>query len=765
MKIIYGKELEVNRESLLLDISTACDITLDTARLLLYRNIDTVEKAKAFLSPGKSRFNDPFLLSGMAEAVELIADAKNNNRSVLVFGDYDADGICATTVLYNCLREFGIDARFFVPEREDNYGLNVNTVSALNQEKKIDLLITVDCGISDCEKIDELSKMGIDVIVTDHHEPPEVLPKCICINPKVKGQAYPFDGLCGAGVAYKLGYALIGKNADSYLDFVALATVADSMDLVFENRDIVVEGLKLFNNPSTLRLPFKYLLGDNNRQVTAQTFMYTVAPRVNAGGRMGDAKCALKLFTETDPNKIFDLAVKLNNYNIERQTECDNIYREAKKIIDSNSSSQRNIILVGNESWKVGFVGIVAARLVEDYARPVIVFAGHEGYLKGSARSVEELNIFEALTEAKDLLVTFGGHSQAAGVTVTKENFNTLFDKLDDYVGKLDLSDAGEKTVVCDIKFDSEMSIRFAKEIESLEPFGVGNRRPLFAVDVNAINSIPLKLGSPHYSYRTVAAEMLDFNGEKNVKKLALPIKKTILFEANLSSYKNRESLKGYVRFVCPDYSDLKALEPFAFMNELQKLKEESTEKPNEISRDGLTDYLKKGVTVVINDLNDLEDIEELKNLEISALCEVEGGKAQVIYSPSETAKCKTAIYIGTPIADNYIGEENFLFNLNKQNSFVKRVSVDRSEFIGTFSALKSLCGKSFKDSASFALKYFSGDEVYQAIFAVEVFIELGIFKINQGVLTLDEKIKNALTNSKVYSKIYTIKESYVRDI
>ena len=765
MKIIYSKDLEVNKEKLLLEISSACDVTLDTARLLLYRNIDTVEKAKAFLSPSKSRFNDPFLLSGMREAVELIIDAKENNHSVLVFGDYDADGICATTVLYNCLKEFGIDARIFVPEREDNYGLNVNTVTALNKEQKIDLLITVDCGISDCDKIDELSKMGIEVIVTDHHEPPEVLPKCICINPKVKGQEYPFDGLCGAGVAYKLGYALIGEKADSYLDFVALATVADSMDLVFENRDIVVEGLKLFNNPSKLRLPFKYLLGDNNRQVTAQTFMYTVAPRVNAGGRMGDAKCTLKLFTEQDPNKIFDLAVKLNNYNIERQTECDNIYREAKKIIDENSLAKRNIILVANENWKIGFVGIVAARLVEEYARPVIVFAGHEECLKGSARSVDGLNIFDALTEAKDLLITYGGHSQAAGVTVSKENFNTLFDKLDDYVGKLDISGAGEKTVVCDIKFDSEMSIRFARELESLEPFGVGNRRPLFAVDVNAVNSMPLKLGSPHYSYRTVATEMIDFNGEKNVKKLALPIKKTILFEANLSSYKNRESLKGYVRYVCPDYSYLKALEPFAFMNELKKINEEGGEKPEEISRELLADYAKKGAVVVINDLKDLGEIEELKNLEVSALCDVEGGKSQVIYSPSSTAKCKRAVYVGTPIARSYIGEENFVLNLNKQNSFIKRVSVDRGEFIETFNALKNLCGKTFKDSASFSLKYFSGDEVYQAIFATEVFIELGIFKINQGVLTLDEKIKNALTNSKVYSKIYTIKESYVRDI
>ncbi len=690
MKLVYGKELDGAQFKKAADIAFSCDISIDTARLLLYRDIDTVAKAKAFLSPGKSHFNNPFLLDGMGDAVARIKTAKERGENVLVFGDYDADGVCASTVLYYSLKDFGINPRVFVPERDENYGLNVSTVSNLNAEKKIDLLITVDCGISDGEKIEELKNMGIDVVVTDHHEPPEILPDCICINPKIKGQQYPFEGLCGAGVAYKLSYALINEKADAYLDFVALATVADSMDLLDENRDIVVEGLKLFNNPNTLRLPFKYLLGDNNRQVTAQTFMYSIAPRVNAGGRMGDAKCSLNLFLEKDPNKVFDLATKLNEYNLARQVECDSIYKQAKEIIHSEQLDKNNIILVGSETWRVGFVGIVAARLVEDFARPVIVFAGQDGYFKGSARSVDGVNIFDALTAVKDVLITYGGHSQAAGVAVEKVNFNLLSDKLNEYVGRLVSNDQQEKTFFVDLNLTSPVSIKFAKEIDELEPFGVGNRRPLFSVTAESISSIPLKSGSAHYSFKTDVIDMLDFNGERNVIPLSLPVRKTILFEVNLSSYKNRESVKGYVRNVCLDLNDITPLKPYVFAQLLKELLGE-TEKP-----------------------------EWCLNEQVSAL---------------------------------------------SLKDFMSEISTDRQDFISVFTALKFLDGQAFIDVSSFVKKHFEEESVIQAILVTEVFLELGIFTVKNGYFYYQEKIKNALTNSALYSKINSLRENYVRDI
>ena len=332
MRIVYNKQLNSSEEQTVRTIAHECGILYDTARLLFYRNIDTVEKAKLFLSPSKSHFHDPFLLSGMNDAVNRLYLAKQRGENVLIFGDYDADGVCATTVLHLALKDFGIDARYTLPERDDGYGLNISIIEKLRAEKDVDLIVTVDCGISDYEKIEQLKSTGIEVIVTDHHQPPEIIPNCVCINPKIVGQAYPFSELCGAGVAYKLAYALIGDRADKYLDFVATATVADSMDLVGENRDIVAEGLKLFEEPY-IRPCFKQLLGDNSKQISATTLAFGIAPRINAGGRMGDAKCSLKLFTTDDQNEIYDLVVKLNEYNVARQQGCDDIYREAKEKI------------------------------------------------------------------------------------------------------------------------------------------------------------------------------------------------------------------------------------------------------------------------------------------------------------------------------------------------------------------------------------------------------------------------------------------------
>ena len=401
MQIVYDGIINKEEGGVISALAVKCGLSFDTARLLYCRKIDTEEKIKAFLNPDKSGFISPFLLNGISDAVERIIKASENKENVFIFGDYDADGVCATSVLYYCLRKIGIKAKCFVPEREDGYGLNVDIISRFNQENKIDLLITVDCGISDREKVEEIKKLGIDVIVTDHHEPPEILPDCITINPKIAGQRYNFTELCGTGVAYKLGYAVIGDLADEYLDLVALATVSDSMELVGENRNIVSEGLKLFN--SNMRYAFKAILGDNDKAVTAQTLAYNLAPKINAGGRMGDANCSLKLFLSESMGETADLAEKLKAYNLNRQIACDEIYREAKAMAISTGAVKNPIIMVYNKEWKTGFIGIAAARLVEEYARPTIVFAESGGFLKGSARSVDGINVHDVIASAKDV--------------------------------------------------------------------------------------------------------------------------------------------------------------------------------------------------------------------------------------------------------------------------------------------------------------------------------------------------------------------------
>lgn len=555
MKIVYPRELTADEKQVIGEIASKCGVLTETARLLFERGIKTPAEAARFLRPDKSHFLNPFGLTGMREAAERIKRAKERGERVLVFGDYDADGICAVTVLCGCLEKYGVKPLKAIPEREEGYGLNLEKLRKINSEGKIDLIITVDCGISDAEKIAKLKSDGIDVIVSDHHEPPEILPDCICVNPKIKGQDYGFDGLCGCGVAYKLGYALISDRADEYLDFVALATVADSMDLIGENRDLVAEGLKLINDAP--RAAFRSFLGDGGKEVSAQTLAYAVAPRVNAGGRMGDAELALKLFSAKSEKEIFDLSVKLNVLNATRQSLCEDAFLSAKDIIAKTGADANRIIVVRGEEWKAGILGIVAAKLTETYNKPVIVFAKSAGVYKGSARSVDGINIYDVVCAAREYLSSFGGHAQAAGLSVSEENFLPFARAVNEYAEKAFALADTEKKIYIDLKADGEIPVRLAEEIEMLEPFGVGNRRPLFAARAGETVMTPLKVNSPHYSFNTTAVEMLDFNGANDVAVMSYPVPKTLVFELNVSTFRNRRSIKGFLRDVVCDFGDV----------------------------------------------------------------------------------------------------------------------------------------------------------------------------------------------------------------
>ncbi len=779
MKLLYGKTPDQNETLAIKKLAGALGVTFDTARLLYFRGANTEKKAREFLSPDKSAFYSPFLLSGMKEAVSRITRARDDREGVLVFGDYDADGICATAILTKALAEFGIKAEKIVPERENGYGLNLSLVDEVSGKCPITLLITVDCGISDADKIEEIKKRGIDVIVTDHHEPPENLPDCIRIDPKIAGQEYPFNGLCGAGVAYKLAAALIGEKADEYLDLAALATVADSMELVEENRSIVAEGLKLINAPNARRV-FKNLLGDDKKS-TAQTLAFQVAPRLNAGGRMGDAKTALDAFTSDDENVVFDCCVKLSAYNVRRQVECDEMYREAKDIIRRENSFFDPVILVASDEWRTGFIGIVAARLAEDFSRPVIVFAGVDGGYKGSARSVAEVNIYEALCAVKDLTVEFGGHSQAAGVAVAKENYEQFRTRLCAYVKERKLLAKAEKTVFAEWNIDGKIDPRFAKELDMLEPFGVGNRRPLFTARTEGcVSSRPLKKGSPHYTFSLEAGEMLDFGGERNAEDLSLPTKKTVVFELNRSEFRGKEYVKGFVKAVITDKSDLSSVDSFVLRNELQKvLKKDAAARLKE-GADNACAYAHSAKIVephpIEKGLGTLYAVSDYKNLKYYGYGENgedENGSRPEIYffRPPErsAADCVVIslseacgehgeiVYLDKPVAVKDFGlPASANKTLDGYSRLLSCASADRDEFARVFSYLLTLNGKPFVGTAEAFIEYKPSFSAAQFIFSAETFLELGIFAIENGRLIYDARVKSALDNSKIYKAVKT---------
>ena len=327
-RVVPEYEFSAEQQNIISALATETGLSEQITCILYGRGFDTPEKLKKFMRPSKKNFLSPFLMRGMREAVAMLEQARDEGKTVAVFGDYDADGICALAIMYYALREFGIQPYIYVPERADGYGLSEEAIDRIFEECNPELFITVDCGISCAKEAQYIYELGSDVIVTDHHELPEVLPDCVIINPKLPDD-YPYDNLCGAGVAFKLACALIGEKAYEYLDFATLATVADSVPLLGENRDIVTEGLRLFN--SKLRPCFEGLLGKTYDGITAQSLAFNIAPRVNAAGRMGDAYSAFALFTAETETDVYNLSVKLCSYNSERQKCCDELYASVKQ--------------------------------------------------------------------------------------------------------------------------------------------------------------------------------------------------------------------------------------------------------------------------------------------------------------------------------------------------------------------------------------------------------------------------------------------------
>ncbi len=758
-EIVYGQKFTDEEENKVRAIAAAADILPDTAALLYRRGYITAESVKAFLTPSKARFHDPFLLGGMREAVERIAEARDAGETVLIFGDYDADGISAASILKMALDEFGVESYAVVPERENGYGLNTDIVAQYAEEIYMGLVITVDCGISDREKVEFIKdELGVDVIVTDHHEIPEVIPDCIVINPKLKGQAYPFDGLCGAGVAYKLASALLGAKAEKFLDIAALATVADSMSLVGENRSIVAEGLKLLRKGT--RPAFQRLLSvAAAKEITSQTLAYALAPRVNAAGRMGNAAAALRLFLSEDESDIFDLCVKLNAYNIERQAECDKLYKIAKDML-AEEGAYRNVIMLKGDGWRTGFIGIVAARLAEEYARPVILFAGTNGFYKGSARSVASVNIFEAISSCKDLLLEFGGHSQAAGVAVSAENFSLFYDALDEYLGKHYSAEDFTPKIYADGLLEKPLSMRFAEELDLLEPCGVGNRRPVFVAEAEDVAPSPLKAGSPHLAFFHPVCEMLYFGGAKEADALALPVEKNIVFEPNVSVFNKQKRLKGFVREVlygCPRGEEI---DETVFMKQLSSLRFADGEYADceKIDTAGARALAKEalksryGTAFVFSDAKNVGLFEELENLPRCLFAPKESNLLNVVVigGGESLDGFDKVIYMDKPPAVSARGRKTYVNCELSGRRLFSALDVSRAALADVFVCLRALKGKKFEKGIDFYKQNNVKYNLREFLFGLEVFEELGIFTVQNGVF-MQTQTRSELTNSKVY--------------
>ncbi|NOV04115.1 single-stranded-DNA-specific exonuclease RecJ [Paenibacillus planticolens] len=456
------------------------------ARLLVLRDIRTVPDAEQFMHGGVQHYHDPYLLDGMGSAVERIRKAIQNDEFIRVYGDYDADGVSSTSLMYHLLK--GLGARFdtYIPHRiREGYGLNRAAVG-LAKEQGVDLLITVDTGISAVQEIAYCQELGIDVIVTDHHEPPEHLPQALSvINPKKPGCPYPFKHLAGVGVALKLAHALLDRLPEELLEFAALGTVADLMPLTGENRLIVKQGLQRMQESAYAG--FRSLIGVSGierKEVTAGHIGFSLAPRINASGRLEAADIAVKLLTTTDETEAEHIAYELDMLNKERQLIVEEMAKEAFVLAEEQQATGLDkVIVVAKEGWNVGVVGIVASKIVEKFYRPTLVLSidPQTGIAKGSARSIAGFDLHKALTACEEWLDHYGGHQAAAGMSLSSTHLEAFTHKLNELAAATltdqDFIPLLRADAVCSLP---DVPIASIEALEKLAPFGMGNPAPRF---------------------------------------------------------------------------------------------------------------------------------------------------------------------------------------------------------------------------------------------------------------------------------------------
>lgn len=762
--------------------------------LLISRGYDTKEKIEHFLNPTEKDFYDPFLLRGMKELVARVNKAIEKNEKVLIFGDYDVDGVSASAILikYFASKKFYVD--YFLPNRYiDGYGLTNASILNIKNKYNPNLIITVDCGIACYNEVEYAKTLGIDIIITDHHDIPEIIPNTIVVNAKLPNQKYPFNALCGTGVAFKIVQALSGlEEAKKYLGICAIATIADIVPLVDENRAIVKFGMQNFNE--NLPLGIKLLFKDNKLDFNASStdIAFKLSPKINAAGRMGDASVALKLYIKDDKLFLENTIENLNNLNTERQSLCNKVYEDVIEKISHINLSNYNCIVLYSKKWDSGILGIVSAKIANEFHRPTILFQEKDGELKGSARSVNDIDIFSAISSLKEVLEAFGGHKMAAGLTIKTKNFKNFITNINNYLAK---NYTAKDFLPCN-NYDYDLSCeqittKLAKDLECFEPCGCGNPKPVFNILLDKTASVsPMPKHPNHININNKGLCVVAFNSYKYLPLIKSCSERNIQFELQISNFKNKSYIKGLAKNIStglldkPKNNDIiygEYLKQVSFTNvtpkkvetyNKQKLKSLIDKASNELfgtlfvcsTFDGYQDFLKesgegKFCEHYVNEV--------ISNSGINAviLCPVNFNNFSIY---------KNIVFLDSVLSKNYInaiGEISnakiYIPNYKKVDSQIfKGLSLDRNVFGHYF--------KLFSNFASTHANFYNEIDLYkkikednkdinfkQFVFCLQTFVELNIlnFEKEMEVFSLIEnkKVVSKLTNSNFYNQINLI--------
>lgn len=541
-------------------LSGELHLAVPLAQVLINRGYRDADKASQFLNPQLRQLGDPFDLPDMAKAVDRILAAIQNKERIVIYGDYDVDGVTASALLQRVLSAAGATVASFLPHRMDEgYGLTSDGLARCVKEHQPRLLIAVDCGTSSAKEIADLTEHGIDTIVLDHHEPPEQLPECVAlVNPKAAGRDDRATMLASVGVAFKLAHALLKRDRHlseridlrDHLDLVAVGTVADLVPLVGENRILVKAGLERL--PHTQKIGLRALMdvADVPDRVTPYHIGFRIGPRLNAAGRLSDAMAALELMLTGDPARAKELADLLDGHNVERQRIEGRMVDEAMAM--AREQEQDRVLVLAKDGWHVGVIGIVASRVLQEFYKPTVVIGIEGGVGKGSCRSVPGFSIVRALRHCERLLERFGGHDMAAGLSVKSGNIDELRRSLNEFArNTLKEDDLHQRLKIDAVVTLDDLDADFFEQLAGLEPCGMENPTPVFAVEGVQLRGAPRVVGKNHLRFNVTDGDMTAQAIWWGRGDFQLPQGKfDVAFTPELNEYRGEENVQLKVRDV-----------------------------------------------------------------------------------------------------------------------------------------------------------------------------------------------------------------------
>lgn len=507
----------------------ANELNIDSilATLLIQRNIDTFDKAKAFFRPDLKNLYDPFLMNDMEKAVDRLGKAITGNEKILIYGDYDVDGTTSVAMVYSFLKKYHDKLDYYIPDRyTEGYGVSYKGIDYAHQNG-MTLIIALDCGIKAVEKIDYSNSLGIDFIICDHHNPGDRLPAAVAVlDPCIPGSSYPFHYLSGCGVGFKMLQAYSIKNnlpfedLMGYLDLLAVSIASDIVPLIDENRILAYYGiLKLNNNPEVGLKAIINAAGMSGKPITVDDIVFKIGPRINAAGRIESGRQAVDLLISEKTEEAFLHCEKVNNHNLTRRNIDKIITEEALKETIASSDRYKYSTVLFNPSWHKGVVGIVASRLIESFYRPTIILTESNGFATGSARSVPGFDLYQAISNCADLLESFGGHMYAAGLTLKVENVSKFRDKFENTVKEC----INQDQLIPQVEIDTELNFRdvtpkFFRVLKQFEPFGPENMNPVFFAENVADNGAARIVGTKREHLQlSLIQEDIPFNNFKAI--------------------------------------------------------------------------------------------------------------------------------------------------------------------------------------------------------------------------------------------------------